>query len=99
MNCGPASSRYGHDGHAVPLVGVWHAGGFAFCTGAEEQKHRNLDENPQVAVTTGNTGANGWNSGKDVVVEGTPGGAHVFRVEPAKVTAFGDAHGQTTYRL
>ena len=129
--------------HAAPLVGVWHAGGFAFCTGAEEQKHRNLDENPQVAVTTGNTGANGWNSGKDVVVEGTAvrvtdaetlqsladawldkygedwrfevrgeefvelsdsggsttGGAHVFRVEPVKVIAFGDAHGQTTYRL
>ena len=129
--------------HAVPLVGVWHAGAFAFCTGAEEQKHRNLESNPQVAVTTGHTGANGWNSGKDVVVEGTAvrvtdaatlqsladawlekygedwrfevrgeefvelsdsggsttGGAHVYRVEPAKVIAFGDGHGQTTYRL
>ena len=57
--------------HAVPLVGVWHDGAFAFCTGAEEQKHRNLDANPQVAVTTGGTGAHGWNRGKDVVVEGT----------------------------
>ena len=129
--------------HAVPLVGVWHAGAFAFCTGPEEQKHRNLDGNAQVAVTTGSTGANGWSSGKDVVVEGTAvrvtdaetlqsladawlakyaedwrfevrgmefvelsdsggitsRGARVYRVEPAKVIAFGDGHGQTTYRF
>ncbi len=57
--------------HAVPLVGVWEEGAFAFCTGAREQKQRNLDANPRVAVTTGSTGANGWDSGKDVVVEGT----------------------------
>jgi nitroimidazol reductase NimA-like FMN-containing flavoprotein (pyridoxamine 5'-phosphate oxidase superfamily) len=57
--------------HAVPLVGVWHDGAFAFCTGGEEQKQRNLDANPAVAVTTGSTGAHGWNSGRDVVVEGT----------------------------
>ena len=31
--------------HAVPLVGVWQDGAFAFCTGAEEQKQRNLDGN------------------------------------------------------
>jgi len=52
-------------------VGVWQDGVFAFCTGSEEQKQRNLDANRHVAVTTGSTGANGWNSGKDVVVEGT----------------------------
>ncbi len=57
--------------HAVPLVGVWHDGAFAFCTGPEEQKQRNLDANRHVAVTTGSTGANGWATGKDVVVEGT----------------------------
>ena len=57
--------------HAVPLVGVWHEGTFAFCTGPEEQKQRNLDAHAQVAVTTGSTGAEGWDSGKDVVVEGT----------------------------
>jgi nitroimidazol reductase NimA-like FMN-containing flavoprotein (pyridoxamine 5'-phosphate oxidase superfamily) len=57
--------------HAVPLVGVWQDGAFAFCTGPEEQKQRNLDANSHVAVTTGSTGANGWDSGKDVVVEGT----------------------------
>jgi len=56
--------------HAVPLVGVWHDGAFAFCTGADEQKQRNLDANPHVAVTTGGTGAGGWDSGTDVVLEG-----------------------------
>lgn len=56
--------------HAVPLVGVWHDGAFAFCTGEQEQKQRNLDVNAQVAVTTGSTGADGWDSGVDVVVEG-----------------------------
>jgi nitroimidazol reductase NimA-like FMN-containing flavoprotein (pyridoxamine 5'-phosphate oxidase superfamily) len=129
--------------HAVPLVGVWQNGVFAFCTGSDEQKQRNLDANPHVAVTTGSTGANGWNSGKDVVVEGaavrvtepealqgladawfakygedwryevrgeefveaggsgaaTDGGAWVYTVSPAKVIAFGDPHGQTTYRF
>jgi nitroimidazol reductase NimA-like FMN-containing flavoprotein (pyridoxamine 5'-phosphate oxidase superfamily) len=129
--------------HAVPLVGVWHDGTFAFCTGPQEQKQRNLDANANVAVTTGSTGANGWRSGKDLVVEGTAvrvtdhsdlqlladawsdkygedwrfevrgeefveasdsggstsGGAWVYRVAPTKVMAFGDAHGQTTYRF
>ena len=128
--------------HAVPLVGVWHDGAFAFCTGADEQKHRNLDADAHVAVTTGNTGAGGWNRGTDVVVEGTAvrvtdpeqlqeladawfakygedwrfevrgqefvevsdssggtEGAWVYRVTPDKVIAFGDAHGQTTYRF
>ena len=56
--------------HAVPLVGVWRDGAFAFCTGHDEQKHRNLESNPHVAVTTGSTGAQGWDTGKDVVVEG-----------------------------
>jgi nitroimidazol reductase NimA-like FMN-containing flavoprotein (pyridoxamine 5'-phosphate oxidase superfamily) len=129
--------------HATPLVGVWHDGAFAFCTGAEEQKRRNLDANPRVAVTAGSMGARGWDSGRDVVVEGTAarvtdgsvlgaladawfakygddwrfevrdqefvevsdsggssaGGALVFRVEADKVIAFGDVHGQTTYRF
>ena len=129
--------------HAVPLVGVWQDGAFAFCTGPEEQKQRNLDANAHVAVTTGSTGEHGWDSGTDVVVEGTAvrvtdadelqrladawfakygddwkyevrgqefvelsdsggstgGGAWVYRVPPAKVLAFGDAHGQTAYRF
>jgi general stress protein 26 len=129
--------------HAVPLVGIWHDDAFAFCTGAEEQKQRNLDANAQVAVTTGGMGADGWDSGRDVVVEGVAvrvtdadalqaladawfakygddwrfevrcheffevghsgggdgGGARVYRVKPSKVIAFGDEHGQTTFRF
>ncbi len=57
--------------HAVPLCGIWHDGAFAFCTGAAEQKMRNLEASPQVAVTAGPLGADGWSSGKDIVVEGT----------------------------
>ena len=57
--------------HAVPLVGVWQDGAFAFCTGPEEQKQRNLDGNQHVAVTTGSTGTQGWDVGKDVVLEGS----------------------------
>jgi nitroimidazol reductase NimA-like FMN-containing flavoprotein (pyridoxamine 5'-phosphate oxidase superfamily) len=57
--------------HAVPLVGVWLDGAFAFCTGPDEQKQRNLDSSARVAVTTGSMGAGGWDSGLDVVVEGT----------------------------
>lgn len=57
--------------HAVPLVGVWHEGAFAFCTGPDEQKSRNLECNSQVAVTTGSLGGEGWDSGKDIAVEGT----------------------------
>jgi len=125
--------------HAAPLDGVWHDGTFAFCTGPQEQKKRNLDASPQVSVTTGSTGADGWDSGVEIVVEGTArwvsdtaslqslasawsdkygddwrfevshhefvelshsgGSTWVYRVDPAKVIAFGGAHGQTTYRF
>ena len=54
--------------HVTPLVGVWVDNGFVFCTGGDEQKARNLERNSNVAVTTG---ANSWNDGMDVVVEGT----------------------------
>jgi hypothetical protein len=32
---------------------------------------RNLEAKPHVAVTTGNTGRDGWDNGKDILVEGT----------------------------
>ena len=63
--------RAGGRPHAVPLVGVWQDGAFVFCTGPEEQKQRNLDGNRHVAVTTGATGAQGWDVGTDIVVEGS----------------------------
>jgi nitroimidazol reductase NimA-like FMN-containing flavoprotein (pyridoxamine 5'-phosphate oxidase superfamily) len=53
--------------HVVPLIGVWDDGAFHFCTGDEERKYRNLESNPEVAVTTG---GNAWAEGTDVVVEG-----------------------------
>src|SRR5262245_48386226 len=54
--------------HVTPLIGVVQDGAAHFCTGETEQKARNLEQNRQVALTTGN---NGWDSGLDVVVEGT----------------------------
>ncbi len=59
--------------HTTPLVGVWHEGAFAFCTGTGEQKHVNLEHSPLVTVTTG---TNGWRSGTDVVIEGCGGAGH-----------------------
>jgi len=120
--------------HVTPLVGIWTAGHFAFCTGVGEQKHVNLQHSPLVAVTTG---SNAWKSGTDIVIEGTAqrvtgrerlrplaeawlrkygddwawaaddegfsdgDGSRpwVYRVECAKVIAFGkDPHSQTAYR-
>jgi nitroimidazol reductase NimA-like FMN-containing flavoprotein (pyridoxamine 5'-phosphate oxidase superfamily) len=52
----------------TPLVGVADGGAVYFCTGLEEQKARNLEQNEHVAITTGN---NSWASGLDVIVEGT----------------------------
>jgi PPOX class probable F420-dependent enzyme len=54
--------------HVTPLIGVWHDGAMHFTTGLGEQKARNLEANPRVALTTGN---NTWADGLDVVVEGT----------------------------
>lgn len=54
--------------HVTPLVAVWLDGALYFTTGSGEQKHRNLRANPHVVVTTG---AASWESGIDVIVEGT----------------------------
>jgi len=59
--------------HVTPLIGVYHDGAMHFCTGPSEQKHRNLEHSPLLALTTG---CNGWAEGLDVVVEG-----HAVRVE------------------
>jgi general stress protein 26 len=53
--------------HVTPLVAVYHDGRLYFCTGATEQKFLNLRGNAHVILMTG---ANGWDSGLDVVVEG-----------------------------
>jgi pyridoxine/pyridoxamine 5'-phosphate oxidase len=55
--------------HVTPLIGVTADDGVVhFCTGLREQKARNLEHSPQVALTTG---TNTWSQGLDVVVEGT----------------------------
>jgi hypothetical protein len=46
---------------------VWLEDALYFCTGADEQKGKNLARNPRCTLTTGN---NAWKSGLDVVVEG-----------------------------
>jgi nitroimidazol reductase NimA-like FMN-containing flavoprotein (pyridoxamine 5'-phosphate oxidase superfamily) len=53
--------------HVTPVVAVWTDGALYFSTGAEEQKFVNLSANPHVVLTTG---ANDWQRGIDVVVEG-----------------------------
>ncbi|MEU6306590.1 pyridoxamine 5'-phosphate oxidase family protein [Streptomyces chartreusis] len=53
--------------HVTPLPAVWSRGALHFCTGPEERKARNLDENPNLVLTTG---TNLWNEGYDLVVEG-----------------------------
>ncbi|MBM2619835.1 pyridoxamine 5'-phosphate oxidase family protein [Actinoplanes sp. LDG1-06] len=53
--------------HVTPLPAVWTAGSLHFCTGPGEQKAKNLEANPLVALTTG---TDQQNAGLDVVVEG-----------------------------
>ena len=53
--------------HVTPLVAVWLDDALHFSTGPDEQKAHNLAGNSYVALTTG---ANGWEGGLDVVVEG-----------------------------
>ena len=52
--------------HVTPLLGIWLDGALYFCTGADERKAKNLDENPQCILTTGSNTLDGL----DLVVEG-----------------------------
>jgi general stress protein 26 len=53
--------------HVAPLPAMWLDGKLHFCTGAHEQKAKNIEANANCALTTGN---NSFRSGLDVVVEG-----------------------------
>lgn len=53
--------------HVTPLVGVWLDGAAYFCTGADERKARNLEQNKNCVLTTG---CNQLHGGLDVVIEG-----------------------------
>lgn len=66
--------------HVTPIPAVWDAGALHFCTGAGEQKAKNLARNPHCAVTTGTDRAG---EGLDVVVEG----AVTRVVDPGRLTA------------
>src|SRR5262245_36371516 len=53
--------------HVTPLPAVWQDDALYFCTGAAEQKARNLAGNAQCILTTG---CNSFSEGLDLVVEG-----------------------------
>jgi general stress protein 26 len=53
--------------HVTPLVAIYRDAQIYFCTGATEQKFLNLSGNAHVILMTG---ANSWDTGLDVVVEG-----------------------------
>ena len=53
--------------HVAPLPAMWLDDKLHFCTGAHEQKAKNIETNTHCVVTTGN---NSYRSGLDVVVEG-----------------------------
>ncbi|HEY2536623.1 MAG TPA: pyridoxamine 5'-phosphate oxidase family protein [Solirubrobacteraceae bacterium] len=52
--------------HVTPLLAVWHDDALCFCTGPDEVKAKNLKQNPQCILTTGQNGLDSL----DVVVEG-----------------------------
>jgi uncharacterized pyridoxamine 5'-phosphate oxidase family protein len=53
--------------HVTPLLAVWLDDAMYFCTGPAERKAKNLKQNPQCVLTTGENGLDGL----DVVVEGS----------------------------
>ncbi|GAA2214723.1 pyridoxamine 5'-phosphate oxidase family protein [Nonomuraea monospora] len=53
--------------HVTTLMGVWQDDALHFCTGAEEQKARNLEGNRNCVLTTG---ASALHEGLDLMVEG-----------------------------
>jgi nitroimidazol reductase NimA-like FMN-containing flavoprotein (pyridoxamine 5'-phosphate oxidase superfamily) len=53
--------------HVTPLLAVWLEDALYFCTGPEEQKAKNLEQNPHCILTTGR---DGLNDSLDLVVEG-----------------------------
>jgi len=71
--------------HVTPLIGLAEGPIVHFCTGLHEQKARNLEHSPRVALTTG---VNVWARGLDVVVEGTA----VRVTDPEELQRLADAY-------
>ncbi len=69
--------------HVTPILTVVVDGTVRFCTGATEQKAKNLEWSPEVALTTG---ANVLYGGTDVVIDGTA----VRVVDDAELLAVAD---------
>ncbi|MFG2328180.1 pyridoxamine 5'-phosphate oxidase family protein [Streptomyces sp. NPDC048604] len=53
--------------HVTPLIAVWSGEALHFCTGPDERKARNLEQNPEVVLTTG---SDRLDEGLDLVLEG-----------------------------
>lgn len=53
--------------HTTPLIALLDGEALYFCTGPEEQKARNLEQNQHCSLMTG---ANTYDSGLDLIVEG-----------------------------
>ena len=77
--------------HCTPLIGVWLDGAFYFSTGAEERKHRNIDENRNVLVTTG---TNVYATGLDVILEGVAEHVTDMDVLRRAADAYVDKYGE-----
>jgi nitroimidazol reductase NimA-like FMN-containing flavoprotein (pyridoxamine 5'-phosphate oxidase superfamily) len=77
--------------HVTPLLAVLHDGRLHFCTGAGEQKARNLTVHPEVALTTG---TDALHDGMDLVVEGravrVADDARLHRLAQAWVDKYGE---------
>jgi general stress protein 26 len=54
--------------HVAPLPAMWRDGRLHFCTGATEQKARNIERNAACVLSTG---TNTFRAGLDIAVEGT----------------------------
>lgn len=52
--------------HVTPMIGIWLDEALHFCTGPDERKARNLDQNTHCVITTG---CNSMTSKFDVIVE------------------------------
>jgi nitroimidazol reductase NimA-like FMN-containing flavoprotein (pyridoxamine 5'-phosphate oxidase superfamily) len=84
--------------HVAPLLAAWLDGAIHFCTGPDERKAKNLDENPHCIVLTG---TNRLSAGLDIVVEGDAvslsDDAKLQRLADALAAKYGEAWRYTVH--
>ena len=73
--------------HVTPLLGIWLDGALYFCTGPDERKAKNLEQNQQCILTTGSNNLDGL----DLVIEGE---AAEVNDEPELRTVADTYHGK-----